>query len=506
MEYIDVTGKTMVNWFYHDIESYITSTTLSQIPEKVFFDHPTLKDVTITKNIKRIGDKAFANCNNLEKLTIEDGAATIDMIITKGSNNILEINVPSFDYFIKSPGLFKDKAVVTFVKEGYEFKLPYKKEPIHVLQDIVLSNSPNTYNFIKKSGVLDKLSHNTKAFVGVFNKAIENENIEIIDALAKDEKIHKKRINEYIDYAKEIGSNNSLIYLMKWKNENVDLKEERKKELSEARKLMSNPDAMLREIFNFRNNKNFGLGVTYKDKSKLASIQLIDFPDKYKKENITFLPNQSLKDSGVEEVILPKKLKYIGSEAFYNCKNLREIELPAGVHIGENAFNQCGNLEKIKIKNKRLGDVGMFAFSYATSLKELDVSGGIGEIGKYAFANTGIEKLVLPKSSSIIGIGAFINCANLVDVTLPEDISQIQRRMFADCVNLKEIVLPNSVKKILTQAFLGCKNLEKIVIPSSVTQIGHDSFEGCDKLVVYVARGSEAHKIAIENDLEHEFI
>lgn len=36
--------------------------------------------------------------------------------------------------------------------------------------------------------------------------------------------------------------------------------------------------------------------------------------------------------------------------AFYNCSDLKEITIPAGVtSIGENCFRGCGNLDKINM-------------------------------------------------------------------------------------------------------------------------------------------------------------
>lgn len=50
----------------------------------------------------------------------------------------------------------------------------------------------------------------------------------------------------------------------------------------------------------------------------------------------------------VTEVILPRSIKIIGAHAFYNCKNLRRIELHDGIReLFDGAFKNCYQLHRI---------------------------------------------------------------------------------------------------------------------------------------------------------------
>ena len=53
---------------------------------------------------------------------------------------------------------------------------------------------------------------------------------------------------------------------------------------------------------------------------------------------------------GIEELELPTNLKIICDSAFFRCKNLRTVYIPASVRtIGRWAFHGCNRLERIEI-------------------------------------------------------------------------------------------------------------------------------------------------------------
>ena len=65
-------------------------------------------------------------------------------------------------------------------------------------------------------------------------------------------------------------------------------------------------------------------------------------------ENITRIDDFAFYDCNLESVILPPKIKYIGSYAFGNNDPLTEIRIPSSVEtIENNAFSYCHNLSKV---------------------------------------------------------------------------------------------------------------------------------------------------------------
>lgn len=52
----------------------------------------------------------------------------------------------------------------------------------------------------------------------------------------------------------------------------------------------------------------------------------------------------------LKQITIPSTIKYIGKNAFLNCKSLEEIEIPSSVtRIESNAFESCISLCKIEI-------------------------------------------------------------------------------------------------------------------------------------------------------------
>lgn len=113
-------------------------------------------------------------------------------------------------------------------------------------------------------------------------------------------------------------------------------------------------------------------------------------------------------------------------------------------------------------------------------LNELPVSA----VGTDAFAgNFHIEKISLPDSITLIGLGAFRGCNNLTEVLhWPAALAGIGRGAFAQCSSLKKLRLPDGIGFIGEDAFSGCTALENILLPESLFDIGPGAFSGCAAL------------------------
>ena len=74
--------------------------------------------------------------------------------------------------------------------------------------------------------------------------------------------------------------------------------------------------------------------------------------------------------------------------------------------------------------------------------------------------NSMITKVVIPKSVTTLGRGAFFSCAHLIDINIPDSVTSIGDNAFVYCSGLTSINLPNSVTSIGESAFLGCTNLK----------------------------------------------
>lgn len=134
---------------------------------------------------------------------------------------------------------------------------------------------------------------------------------------------------------------------------------------------------------------------------------------------------------GEEEKALTSAL---GKNAFYGCKNLKSVELPDGIiEIPVNAFRGC------------------------ESLTSLDIPSGITSIGEGAFQGSGLQS-----------------------VTFPEAVQEVSPRVFRSCTNLSSVTLSPQTAMIGAQAFMGCTSLKSIDLPATLSYVDAEAFANTD--------------------------
>ena len=190
----------------------------------------------------------------------------------------------------------------------------------------------------------------------------------------------------------------------------------------------------------------------------------------------------------------------IGVDAFYDCKNLKEITLPNSVtSIGEYAFRGCSSLTLITIPNG-VTSIGEYAFAYCSSLTDVLIGNSVTSIESYAFTECrSLTSITLPNSVTNIGVGAFANCG-LTEITLSNSITIIREFAFFGCYNLTSITLPNSVTSIGGLAFAHCEGLTEITIPNSVANIGESTFYDCSNIQKFYGKFVAANGRCLIND------
>lgn len=102
-----------------------------------------------------------------------------------------------------------------------------------------------------------------------------------------------------------------------------------------------------------------------------------------------------------------------------------------------------------------------------------------------------LTNISIPNSVTYIGFSAFAHCTSLKSITLPSSLSFISGSLFSGCSQLTTIHIPDSVLSIQSYAFYHCRNLETIRIPVSVTLIETDAFAGCPSSMTVTYSGSK---------------
>lgn len=117
-------------------------------------------------------------------------------------------------------------------------------------------------------------------------------------------------------------------------------------------------------------------------------------------------------------------------------------------------------------------------------------------IGNEAFAadegkeSYSFSKLILPDTLTSIGEKAFMNCKDLVEVSLPHNVSVLSDYIFAGCSSLKLFVSPDAVTSIGKGALSGCSNLVAVTLSKNLKSIGDEAFASCIMLPNIVIPGS----------------
>lgn len=258
--------------------------------------------------------------------------------------------------------------------------------------------------------------------------------------------------------------------------------------------------------------------------------------------------------ASLSSIDLPLGVSEIGSGAFDGCSSVTQLTIPSGVrNITSLSFANCVSLKKVccyiegvpstaddAFKNSNQENATLYvsetslneykmispwskfgSISELTGNQENDNSGtcgenltwtfdedtkaltisGTGEMDNFGLTdspwyeiNKSIQSVVIEPGVTTIGRDAFIECTELVSVSIPNSVTTIGAEAFRNC-GLTSLTIPNSVISIGQSAFLGCSGLTSILIPNSVTEIWHYAFCFCSN-VTTLTIGSNVKRIA----------
>lgn len=182
------------------------------------------------------------------------------------------------------------------------------------------------------------------------------------------------------------------------------------------------------------------------------------------------------------EFVIPSFVKSIGDYAFNNCNAIISLESDVN-SIGRNAFYQCSNLKKVEISNS-CPSIGDYAF-YRCNGATFDFAQGISKVGAGSFDGSNIKSITLKDGVKEIGDYAFNDCP-IIKIEIPNSVETIGNNAFSYCDRIEDIAIPSSVKTIGDNAFRYCSEIRKMIIPSSVSSIGNNAFESCKNLYAIV--------------------
>lgn len=310
--------------------------------------------------------------------------------------------------------------------------------------------SPESFKFILEH--FDRASMNQTK---ILKKLIDKEAVPCL-AIAAEEgwlKLPRKR-DELIQYASDNRKTESTAWLLEFKNRTANLKAEREKaEKKLLQELNADPNSLteLKKLWKFE-----------------------------KKEDGTVIIN-AYKGSR-SEVIVPQK---IGGDIVTTLGEYAFSPYAKGIREQQRQIRR--EITKITLPDT-ISSIGEFAFYQCKSLREINIPKRLTEVSKGMLDLTDIENITVGGSVQKIGSVAFYGCRNLKTVKLFEGVKEIEMAAFYGCTALETAELPRSVEKI------------------AHATIVDNPFHACHKLTILLRKGSYAECYCKQNNINYEYI
>ena len=229
----------------------------------------------------------------------------------------------------------------------------------------------------------------------------------------------------------------------------------------------------------------------------IQSVKNVIIPDSIKQ-----IGPYSFCRSLIESITIPSEVTVIEKKAFYDCKNLQQIEFAKNSKlqiIEKGVFN--GTSIKSIIIPPEVKKIGKKAFYDCKKLQQIEFSkdSKLQTIGEDAFKETLIESIKIPSGVTDLNEDCFFGASKLKNVSIDSSNpryclydekmvigkSSIESNDY-DCLvfcprNIKNVTIPKFIKQICSNAFYK-SSIERITIPSEVTIIGKYAFSNCRQL------------------------
>ena len=239
-------------------------------------------------------------------------------------------------------------------------------------------------------------------------------------------------------------------------------------------------------------------GSCYNLTNVLLPTELVEIPD------YLFLECTSLIG-----VTIPETMERIGEGAFASCTNLTSITIPASVkEICDKAFRGCANLKTVYNDSNLKIVKGANTYGYvaknadtiiekvkakpvitnAPVLEDLPVQKQITapdfeiENGVIIAYKGNSQEIIIPDGIVEIGANVFRKNKKIISVSIPDSVKAIGPYAFNNCTSLERIDLGEGLRYIGDYAFSLCKKVEEITLPHSLTLIGEGAFQRCNAM------------------------
>ncbi len=413
-----------------------------------FSNNTNIKSVIIPDTVTGIFGGCFENCKNLESINIPDSVTKIGSRAFEGCSSLETIDIPD--------------SVTLIDDEAFLF--------CHSLKEITIPES------------VTEIGNNAFAYCENLSTININKNPDLI--------ISGSAFNESKWYNSQPDG---VVYLDRFAlNYKGHMPENLKVDFKEGTTAIC--------------SNMFADSVFNKNNTSLISISLPD--------TLTFIGEKAFyKCVNLETVNFPESLTHIGSEAFSYCTSIKSAIIPDGVKDMRDGFTRSG-VESVTLKGNP--EMWYYAFYECENLKEVNLPESIENIHSYAFYHCkSLESITLPESVGTIESGAFEKCEKLNDIQHSGKIYNISSTAFKDSAwedsqpdglfyfgdvlmgykgnssTLSELYVKEGTKGIAGTAFVSLNKLTKVVLPEGLVVIGSNAFRSTSIEEIYIPESVE---------------
>ena len=436
---------------HSNISNIIFNDKLTEIPNAVFAECPSLQKINIPNTIKTIGNNTFGSCPNVSVITVGEGVESIDTNGFDACTNLRTLYFNAVDCDTNGTGLRSPFTACGTAQQGFDviFGNKVKKIPDNIFKPYIgATEAQNVYSYVKSAYIPPSVE--TIGY-SAFDGCTSLTSVTIGDGV--------KSIGVYAFY-----------YCTSLRDVTI-------------------PDSVT----------SIG-GSAFSNCRSLTSVTIGD--------SVTSIGSYAFSNlTNITSLTIPNSVTSIGEQAFINCTNLSSVTIGNGViSISNGAFRGCTRLTSVTMsKNVKSVPQTAFADSIVTTLTAPTNAISV-------FDKTKIEKLHINGGDTMSSEFFYMKDKNpqLKDLTISGSIKEIAYRAFSYCQKLESVDIKPGVQTIGLVAFAACYALRTINIPESVTEIRDGAFNyasstsSVSNLTVYYGGSRESwNRIKIGTDNSH---
>lgn len=487
------------------------------------------KEVSLPSTVTEIGDCAFAYCESLEKINLSESVETIGYSAFESCKSLTDVTFPKSLKAICDAAFYGcsfDAVSLPYGTEyvgSYSFTNPLPSDESEKLKKIELAD---TIKFIGDeafawSGVTEVTMPQSLEYLGSafwncrsLKTVTLNDGLKEIGAAFLDTSIEKLRIpSSVVKIGSEMCWGCNLLREVSFA-EIGKLKYIGDRAFRSTRiKNIEIPDTVEyigKEAFYYCSSlssvilpsglKNLGASCFY----RCRKLDLIVLP-----EALASIGEKCFQYTSIEEITLPKNLKYISGHTFVGCKNLADVTLNSksceagyGVWLLQDVLENGKNV-KLSVRSVTVGEDVEYLGQYLLSdiiAEKITIEQNVKSIHAKCFEDAEINEIYFNSNdcrfvdceeweggierdpNRFLGTNSPFSYMTVYYFTFGDKIDRIPSWFFCNARSIIEVKIEGKVKSIGDGAFYHLNKLAEITIPSSVESIGKYSFLECIRL------------------------